>query len=466
MTGVSRRVSDVTRASSARTSASTTSRKIRSSWSSTFERWWVAILILPLMMSSDFKFRRRSAVSALGGTPDAQVLIEVGVYGLVAVYLVLARGKAPRLRRTTPIMFTMWFFASALAGSAVYAVYPTLAIVRGTQVLIVCAVAQTIASNATAKHMHRLAHAYLVMLCVAVALGHAIKLPVNPVVNSRFHWLYVHPVPGAIYLMIGSLIAFAYIRSKELREVLRLWPTWVYVGMAGWISLALVLTKTRGSMIGALAGVCVLMAFRTKTRTKLDVAAFCTATLIFIWFAFGDAIITYVERGQDISKLSTLNERTNLWALAFDVFYDKPIFGSGLGASRGIFLELIGLGGGHNAFVNVLVDAGLLGTIPFVALVLMIGTTLFRFPRNSPGGRDSLLLLPIFCGLLVNSITAEFMAVPANNASIWLYIFCGWIGVNRRATTSYLYSERGTRLTAVQRTVAPTSAPAAVSRVH
>ena len=467
MSGISQRVGGIEQTTAPRTAISSMKRLVRPAWSSTFERWWVACLILPLMMASDFKFRRRSAVSALGGTPDTQVLIEVGVYGLVALYLVLAHGRAPRLRRTSPIMFTMWFFATALAASAVYAVYPALAIVRGTQVMIVCALAQTIASRATVQHLHRFAHGYMVMMCVSVALGHAFKFPVNAVVNSRFHWLYVHPVPGAIYLMIGALLTFAYIRSAELRDVLGIWPRWVYGAISAWITLALILTKTRGSLVGTVVGLMVLIAFRTKTRTKFDIAAFASAALLFVGAAFGQQIVTYVERGQDISKLSTLNERTNLWALAFDAFFQKPIFGSGLGASRGLFLETIGLGGGHNAFVNVLVDAGLLGTIPFLALLTMVGGTLFFFRRNTPGGRDTILLLPIFCGLLTNSITAEFMAVPANNASIWLFIMCAWIGVCQRAQVSQMRSQRTSSfINPGVRTATPISGPTATSPVR
>ncbi len=427
------------------------SRLVPSAWHSHFERWWVAYLILPMMIASDWKFRRRSAQSALGGRPDSQVLIEVAVYGLVALYLVLARGKAPRLRRTSPMLFTMWGYGTILAMSATYAVYPTLALVRGVQVLIVCALAQTIATNASVQHMHRFAHGYLMMMCFAVALGHALHFNVNHVVNARFHWLYVHPVPGAIYLMIGTLVALSYVRSAELRDVLNFWPHWVYTAIAGWIGSALILSTTRGSIGGAAVGGIVLVLLHTRPKTKFDIAALGTASVAAIVVAFGAMIVTYLERGQDVSKLSTLNERTNLWKLAFQEVAKRPFFGDGLGASRGIFLDSIGLGGGHNAFVNVLVDAGLLGATAFVSLLAMVGYSLYRFRPGTHGRRDALLLLPLFCGLLVNSMTAEFMAVPANNASLWLAICVAWISVDLRAQAKLeparvRYTSRGRRV--------------------
>ena len=235
--------------------------------------------------------------------------------------------------------------------------------------------------------------------------------------------------------MIGTLMAVAYMRSEEMRDVLKIWPRWMYTAVGVWIALALLLTKTRGSLAGCLVGLIVLAALHTRASTKFDIGALATLFITFVTVGFGSAIISYLERGQDISKLSTLNERTNLWAQAFQEFKVRPIFGDGLGASRGIFLDTIGLGGGHNAFVNVLVDAGLLGTLPFLALLTMVGFALYRFRRGTDGFRDAVLLLPIFCGLIVNSMTAEFMAVPANNASIWLFLFVGWIAVLRRTET-------------------------------
>src|SRR5207244_6267949 len=108
----------------------------------------------------------------------------------------------------------------------------------------------------------------------------------------------------------------------------------------------------------------------------------------------------------------------------------------GLGASRGIFLDSIGLGGGHNAFVNVMVDQGLIGLVAFFSLVGLILWQLIRYTRGTIGYRDAQLLLPLFIGLLVNSLTAEFMAVPANNASLWLFTICAWLSVISRAQKS------------------------------
>ncbi len=402
-----------------------------------WDRWWVAALVLPLMIASDWKLRRRASAAALSGQADIQVVVEIGFYGLVAAYLTLRHGVAPRLRRTTPLMFALWLWGGVLFFSAFYAVYPALAIARGVQIIIMCALAQTISSRATVAQMHRFAHAYMVMIAVAVVLGFALPLPISSKVAGRFHWLYVHPVPGGIYLMIGFIVSAVYFRSAELRGVLSLWPRWVYGGLTSVTLVALVLTKTRGSIGGGFIALGAVLLFHTRTKTKVDVGAAGFTVALLAGLALGPQILSYLARGESVQKLSTLNERTNLWALAWTKFQVHPFFGYGLGASRGIFLEDIRLGGGHNAFINALVDAGGVGLLSFLAVLVILVATLWRFQRGTPGHRDALLLLPVMVGLLVNSMTAEFMAVPANNASLWLFIAVAWATILQRANASY-----------------------------
>ena len=401
------------------------------------ERWWIAMLVLPMMIASDWKYRRRVATSALTGSVDSQILIEVAVYGFVLLYVVLKHGRAPRLRRTSNLMFSLWFSSAFLAGSSLYAIYAKVSIVRGVQVLIICCVIQTIATNARIEHLHRFAHAYLVLVVVAIAIGAVHQFHIANTVDGRFHWLYVHPVPGAMWFMVAALISAAYVRSAELRGVLNLWPTWVYSGLGSLAAIALILTKTRGSIAGFAVALAAMLLLHTTAKTKLDIAAFGILILTTIIAAFGSLILLYLGRGEDPSKLATLNERTNLWAIAFQRVAERPITGYGLGASRGLFLDSLKLGGGHNAFVNVLVDVGVIGFAAFVAVLTFIVCKLWRYRRGTFGHRDALILLPVFVALLVNSITAEFLAVPANHASLWLMMLCGWIAVLDRADRSY-----------------------------
>ena len=84
----------------------------RSGMSAWFARWWVPCLVLPMMMASDWKWRRRAAQEALGGSIDSQVIIELAVYAGVLLYLLWKYGKAPRWARTDNLRFSMWAWVS------------------------------------------------------------------------------------------------------------------------------------------------------------------------------------------------------------------------------------------------------------------------------------------------------------------------------------------------------------------
>jgi O-antigen ligase len=97
------------------------------------------------------------------------------------------------------------------------------------------------------------------------------------------------------------------------------------------------------------------------------------------------AIESFFTRGESLQQLSTLNSRTDLWAYAFELFPQHPLYGFGLTASPGLFLDSIGLGGGHNAAVNLLIDNGVLGALVWMTLLVTILVTATRLSRTRPG---------------------------------------------------------------------------------
>ncbi len=111
---------------------------------------------------------------------------------------------------------------------------------------------------------------------------------------------------------------------------------------------------------------------------------------------------------------------------------EQPLYGWGMGASRGLFLETIGLGGGHNAIVNALVDTGVLGAGLWLAMVLTVVVLAARVPAAVAGARwDRAVILGVIAFLLTDSIFTEGPAVAGNSASTWLLILVAWVDVLR-----------------------------------
>ena len=71
--------------------------------------------------------------------------------------------------------------------------------------------------------------------------------------------------------------------------------------------------------------------------------------------------------------ISTLSGRTLVWAKGLRLFKESPYLGFGFHADRLLLGTHM-----HNAFLHALLQTGLLGTIPFVAAILLAWGLLIR----------------------------------------------------------------------------------------
>ena len=140
----------------------------------------------------------------------------------------------------------------------------------------------------------------------------------------------------------------------------------------------------------------------------------------------------FLTRGQSAQDLSTLNNRTELWADYLGLWRDEPLFGYGLGATRGLLLSQTGLGGAHNAYVQAAVDFGLVGLLLWLALLGAVGVAALRL-RGPAGRTDRPMLVGAVVFLLGGGLTTEYLAAPANVAISFLGLVVAWTEVARRA---------------------------------
>ncbi|WP_158581495.1 O-antigen ligase family protein [Actinomadura spongiicola] len=393
--------------------------------------WWAYTLPLALMLASDYKLRSRAVDQSVGGSADMTVLMEVGVYGLAALYLVNGFGLGPPRRRVSGLLLAAWVFCGYAAFSALWSPYKALGVVRGAQLLVAMLLCHVMATRATRGDLRRLAHAFIVIVVVSVGIGVAHPFPRTPQTVDRFNWLYVHPVQAGVYLGVAVLLTVGYlIRWTTPRD--RMWHPLVYGGALLVLTGALVATGTRGATLGCAAGLAVLLATARGPKGRVDVVVMGSAVAVLAVLAFSETILAFVARGESAEKLASLNSRTELWDLAMDAFAREPIFGHGLGASRGLFLDDIGLGGGHNAFVNALVDEGVLGATAFAVLLLTLAFVLLLLTRHRTLRADAGMMLGLLGFFLVDSMTTEGLAAPANASSAWLLIAVSWAETLRR----------------------------------
>jgi hypothetical protein len=158
-------------------------------------------------------------------------------------------------------------------------------------------------------------------------------------------------------------------------------------------------------------------------------------------------VLDFVTRGETADQIGTFNRRTEIWTLAWDSFMVRPLHGLGFTSAKGVFFDQTGLGGAHNALVNVMIDVGLVGLCWWLA---MIGFTIAAlralrpFERRTPAvpgasgslRSDRLILIGIVAASLVNSVTTEGLGAGVNVSAIWWFLAIAWLATLDRTVRS------------------------------
>jgi len=398
--------------------------------------WWFAICALTLIVASDYKIRVRPPQAALGGSVDPLILIELGLYALVGLYLATQRAHVPRLGRTQPHLYLACLFVGLMVLSVVYTAYPQYAMVRAVQMCILLSLVLVAARTATRADMHRFAHGFIVLVSVSVVYG--IVKPSPPVNNlqvGRFTWLAIHPTVSGVLAGLATLLVVAYLAGSRRPRPGPFWPTWYYVGALVLVGGATLASQTRGAVAGTMLGIVVVLIALRGGRAVLELQVVLVVVVVGVGLAFGGQVVSYFERGENSQQLASLNTRTDLWETAKDAIEKKPMFGYGVTSSRGIFFNQTGLGGGHNAVVNVFVELGAVGLVIWVALLFALVIGIRRLPmRQFPQLRfDRALLLGVLTFLMVDGIFFDGPGSTANVASTWFFVCIAWLAVARRS---------------------------------
>ena len=397
-------------------------------------RNWFAFCALAMLVASDYKFRVRPPGDTLGGGIDIAIVLEIASYCVVAGYLLLTKFSTQRMTRLPALLYFTIAYVLLILFSLVEAPYPSLAGVRAAEVVVLLGLTLAAFRHATSADMHRFAHGFLMLVAVSVIAGVLVRMPRFPQQESRFTWLRIHPVTAGVFVGIATVIALTYLVTWSANRDGPRWPRYSYAALLAIVGGGLVATQTRGAVLGAAVGAVVVGWCVVRGTRKLELFAAVAVVGLAGLLTWGNVVADYLARGETTAELATLNSRTELWSLAWEAIKVHPLFGWGLGSSRGIFLEEIGLGGGHNALVNVAVDLGIFGALVWLALMATLIRSALTIPR-SPTGRvlvDRVLVLGILAFLITNSAFFEGLGAVANVSGTWLFLCIAWVLVIKR----------------------------------
>ena len=236
-------------------------------------------------------------------------------------------------------------------------------------------------------------------LCVGIGLAAGLAL-MQVIVNDapasfardgriRVYGWFGEPNPFAAFIWIVTLPVLAYAMLSSDRRAVR-----ISCGLAGAVGLAaLVLTQSRGGILGLGAGLAVLagaVLLRQRRRILL-IAGTVTAVALAV------AIVTVIRaESWATSRVATTpgnwadQERAAHWSAAFGMVRAHPVDGVGAGGFSEYFRTYteywrfrVSRGHAHNAYLQLAAEAGLPGLLAYGLMMASIIAALVRSARTA-----------------------------------------------------------------------------------
>lgn len=122
--------------------------------------------------------------------------------------------------------------------------------------------------------------------------------------------------------------------------------------------------QSRGAVFGLVAAL--LFAIFTSSRLRRYALPFLIFAVVVLTVLETPSLLSarvtdYLHRGQTKEEFRSMTGRTSLYENGIAAFWDAPILGRGQRADR-----LTGVGHVHNSYLEALLNAGILGGIPYV----------------------------------------------------------------------------------------------------
>jgi O-antigen ligase len=383
--------------------------------------WWIGVSLALLTLASETKFVLKDDVAASGSRVDIYILVEVAVYAGVAAYVVLRHLPPPSLAGMHWLDVLLLGYVLIMALSVPLSPSPIYAAVRVFEMAVALAILRCAAHEPNLRWFRQAAAIFVTATCAMVAVGVVAPSSRPPLQVERFNWLATHSVVVGQFLSLALVLSAVLAIATQWREDAgpRRLAYWTATAVC---AVALAANNTRGSAAAAAAGLVVgvsLILPRRLWASGLLLMAYASALIALTSLS---TIGEWITRGESSQALGTLNSRLPYWALQVEaIASDSPIFGFGLGASRSIFLDETGLGGSHNAVLNVLVDTGVLGLSVWLAMLTAATWFVVRWRGDVPRVERSLWISTLVV-LAVNGVTAEGLGGVANAGAIWMMI--------------------------------------------
>lgn len=215
---------------------------------------------------------------------------------------------------------------------------------------------------------------------------------------TRVYGFFGEPNPMAAYLEMTVPIIGALAVWSLSRHGLRSLSTIVLFGVAGIGSAALVLTQSRGGLLGAGAAALVVALLLGRRWRVTALATMAVVGLLIAVTPVGRSaserlVSSFTSFGSQVETTSStwaVQERVAHWKAGLQMLEDHPFSGIGAGNFNANFREetvvwrfRIPRGHAHNDLIQMGAQAGYPGLIAYIAVLFTAGARLIRAARGS-----------------------------------------------------------------------------------
>lgn len=235
---------------------------------------------------------------------------------------------------------------------------------------------------------------------------------------------------------------------------------WIFGAGSALIFFVILLGQVRGAILGSFAGILLLgifLLFSDAASRRFKISLVAAFAMIFIGFLnlwiFRDSQfiqnqnITILKRLTQFSlSEATAQTRFLTWQIALKGFGEKPLLGVGPENFNYLFNanynpRLLKFGGGgfeetwfdkpHNAFLEILAETGIIGSLAYILLWLAVVLTLFKLFKT---GRK--ILTFILASAFVAYLGSVFFSFDSFGSWFGLYLFLAFLASNYYNSTN------------------------------
>jgi O-antigen ligase len=250
-----------------------------------------------------------------------------------------------------------------------------------------------------------------------VAVGSAVS---NYFSGNAYYTYYQRFSPGdtnpdgfGFILALGIPLAWYLGNSKSTSRMSPLlkFLNYAYIPAA---FLGLALSGTRTALIASLVGMAFGLASLTRLRLWARIAIFLLLTsAIFILLPYVQTLKSFQRLGTTGAEITEgdLNDRTGIWRQGLSSFVEHPIIGVGSNMYRSV--NRLGKVG-HNSFISVLVELGLIGFLLFGIILAIVFTQAWSHQSKW----DKSFWLTVFAVWTIGSSTLTW----EHRKTTWLFL--------------------------------------------